>query len=76
MNVTVSIEDDTVERVREIARMQGTSLNEMVRGYLRAVAGRRTAEELVADLERQWSEVSTEYGDYRFRRDDAYEDRS
>jgi len=40
MNVTIVLSDDLVARVREIARSQGTTLNELVRRQLELIAGR------------------------------------
>jgi predicted HicB family RNase H-like nuclease len=38
-NITLSADKDLIERARQVARRQGTSLNELVRGYLRALVG-------------------------------------
>lgn len=76
MNVTLSIEDELVARARQIARAQGTSLNEMIRSYLRAVAGETPADDLADALQRLWEEEPGRSGGYVFRRDDAYEGRT
>lgn len=39
MNLTLAIDDEVAERAREVARVQGMSLNELVRQYLARVAG-------------------------------------
>lgn len=75
MNVTLSINDDIVERVREVARQQGTSLNALVRRYLEAVAGVRRGEELAAQFDELWRERSGHSGGWRFNREELYEDR-
>lgn len=75
MNVTLSINDDLVERAREVARQQGTSLNAMVRRYLESVAGVSRGEELAAQFDELWRERSGRSGGWRFNRDELYEDR-
>jgi hypothetical protein len=39
MNVTLAIDDQLIERAREVARVQGLSLNELIRRLLEAAAG-------------------------------------
>jgi hypothetical protein len=39
VKLTISAEDRLVERARELARQQGSSLQELIRGYLRALVG-------------------------------------
>jgi hypothetical protein len=76
MNVTLSINDDIVERAREVARQQGTSLNAMVRRYLESVAGVRHGEELAAKFDELWRERSGRSGGWRFNREELYDDRA
>lgn len=72
MNLTLSVDDRLVERAREVARQQGTSLNALIRQYIETLAGRRSGEELVRELDRLWSEGSGRSGGERIRREDAY----
>lgn len=72
MNLTLSVEDEVVERAREVARQQGTSLNALVRQYLENLAGRRTGEQLARELEGLWAERSGSSGGGRFNRDEVY----
>ena len=55
MNVTLSIDDEGVERARDLAAQRGTSLNQMIRDYLTRLAADRSPEELIAELERHWA---------------------
>lgn len=51
MNITLSIEKELVRRAREVARRQGKSLTELIRGYLRALVqqtGQQPAEALLS----------------------------
>lgn len=76
VNVTLSINDDLVERVREVARQQGMSLNALVRRYLESVAGVRRGEELSAQFDELWRERSGRSGGWRFNREELYEERT
>lgn len=75
MNLTLSVDDQIVERARKAARAQGTSLNALVRQYLESLAGGRGPEEVAQRLERLWKETSGNSGGKRVRREDAYSDR-
>lgn len=75
MNVTLSIDKETLDRARAIARAQGTSVNELIRGYLRTVAGQHSAEDTVSALEAQWAAAEGRSAGDGWRREDAYEDR-
>ena len=50
MNLTLAIEDKTVEEARAVAAQMGTSLNHLVREYLRELAGRSQIEPEIAEL--------------------------
>ena len=41
MNLTLSVSDEIIERAREVARQQGTSLNALVREYLERIVSTR-----------------------------------
>ena len=45
MNLTLALNDATVERAREVARQQGTSLNQLVREYIEMLAGQLTGDD-------------------------------
>lgn len=75
MNVTLSVDDALLERAREVARKQGTSLNEMIRKYLEAVAGDQSGDAAVEELDRLWAEHPGRSESGQFNRADAYEGR-
>lgn len=50
MNLTLSVEKGVVERAREVARRQGSSLNQMIRDYLRMLAGKHGDRSSVDEL--------------------------
>jgi Family of unknown function (DUF6364) len=74
MNVTLSLNEATVERAREVARQQGTSLNQLVREYVELLAGQLTGDEVLAQFESMWKQPGNS-GGKRFRRDELYEER-
>ena len=75
MNVTIALSDDLVARVREIARNQGTTLDELVRRQLELVAGRQTGEALADEMRKLWAQSPGRSGGKRIRRSDAYDPR-
>jgi hypothetical protein len=74
VNVTLELEDDLVTRVREVARRQGTTLNELVRRHLEMIAGRTTGGAVAEELRRLWAEHPGHSGGRRISREDAYEE--
>ena len=74
MNVTLSIDEHTVKRAREILRAMGKSVNDEIREHLKHVAGE--GEELERDLE-QFVRLSGQGNSngWKWNREDAYEER-
>lgn len=80
MNLTLSVDDKLVEKARQVASRQGTSLQALVRQYIETLAGSREGAALVRRLEEQWRDADKYLREhpprnYRFDRDDLYEDR-
>ncbi len=77
MNLTLSVEEQLVERAREAARQRGTSLNALIREYIEVLAGKQDGDEILAEFERLWSEPLTRQsqGQVGASRDSAYEER-
>jgi len=71
MNVTLSIDEQTVERARKKADALGKSLNELIRDYLQKVAGGDDPERSIEEFERL-SGTGNSHGK-RFNRDKAHE---
>jgi hypothetical protein len=74
-NITLAVDDRTVERARTVARQQGTSLNALIRDYIERLAGQRSGTEVAEALGRLWTEGGGRSGGRRFERADGYEDR-
>lgn len=75
VNVTLSIDEDVLERAREVARHQGTSLNAMIREYLQKLAGKKSGAELAAELGERWKKPPGDSGGWTWDRDEIYEER-
>jgi len=75
MNVTLTLDDDLVKRVRKVAVEHDTTLTAMVRSYLEHVAaedtatGRRQREV----LERSFESYKFRIGKRKWKRPDLYE---
>ncbi len=74
-NITLSIEDDVVKKVRKIAIDQDTTLTAMVRDYLRSVARRGDGEiqNGVARLDRTFEQLSRPMGPRTWTRDELHD---
>jgi hypothetical protein len=80
MNLTLSVDDKLVEKARQVASQQGTSLQALVRQYIETLAGSREGVALVDRLEDHWREADKHLREhpprsYKFDRDELYEDR-
>jgi hypothetical protein len=71
MNVTLSIDEQTVERARKKAEALGKSLNQLIRDYLQKVAGGDDAEQSIEEF-RRLSGRGHSRG-WRFNRDEIHE---
>jgi Family of unknown function (DUF6364) len=71
MNVTLSIDEQTVERARKRAEALGKSLNQLIRDYLQKLAGGDDPERSIAEFERL-SGTGNSHG-WRFNRDEIHE---
>jgi hypothetical protein len=75
MNVTLSIDDDLVERAREVARQQGTSLNALIREYLQSLTALPRGPGLAGQFQHLWAERAGHSGGWRFDREALYQER-
>jgi hypothetical protein len=71
MNVTLSIDEQTLARARKRADALGKSVNQLVRDYLQQLAGEDDAEASIAEF-RSLSGKGHSKG-WRFNRDEVYE---
>lgn len=75
MNITLSVDEKTLEQAREVARQQGTSVNALIRGYLESLAGTRRGEVLAREILQLLEEHPGHSGGQQIRREDAYDGR-
>lgn len=78
MNLTLSIDDQLVERAREAARRQGTSLQELVRAYVADLAG--DTRPVSSRLQALWTQSDAHLAahppePFRWNREELYEER-
>jgi hypothetical protein len=73
MNVTLSIDEAVLARVRELAARRGTSLNQMIREYLAELAGERSSQELIDSLDELWGRGAGNSGGTRWTRGELHE---
>ena len=71
MNLTLSVDEQTVARARKKANSLGKSLNQLIRDYLQALAGGDDPERSIQEF-RQLSGKGNSRG-WRFDRDQIHE---
>ena len=72
-NLTLAIDDALLDKVRVLAAMKRTSVNEMVRGFLtRLVEDEQSKDEAREALLKLIDESEGRMGDWRFRREETY----
>ena len=72
MNVTLSIDEQTLSRARQLAQQRGTSLNQMIRDYLDSLTARDPVQ-VVAELRRLWQEEEGDSGGWKWNREEIYD---
>lgn len=74
-NITLSLDDSTVKRVRRIALERDTTLTSMVREYLEQVAASDQAlrEQQAKDIRESFAKFSQPLKGKNWKRDDLYE---
>ena len=69
----MSIEDDVVREARRRGEATGTSLNQLVRDYLRDVAGMHDNDNDAAEFERLSLMANGDSNGWKFDREEAHE---
>jgi hypothetical protein len=73
MNVTLSIDEKLVQRARQLAASQGTSLNQMIRRLLEEATATSSSDRLLGELERLWVSEEGDSEGRKWRRDELYD---
>ena len=76
MNLTISVDDGLLAQARSVARQRGTSVQALIRDYLRGLVGEVPVDEAADELARLFREQSGQSGGRRIGRDEAYEERT
>ena len=71
MNVTLSIDQQTVARARKKAAALGKSLNQLIRDYLQSLAGGDDPEQSIKEFERLSGQGNSR--GWKFNRDEIHE---
>ena len=74
-NITLSVDDELIRKVRKIAIDKNTTLTQMVRDFLASVAARDAAQRMraVRQLERSFEKFSRDMGKRDWSREDLHE---
>jgi hypothetical protein len=75
VNITISVDDQLLERARKLASARGTSVQELFRAYLEALVGRRSSESVARELIELMQTRGGHSGGRRIERSEAYEGR-
>jgi plasmid stability protein len=72
-NLTLAIDDDLLDKVRVLAAMKRTSVNEMVRGFLTSMVQQETSKDEAREaLLKLIDESDGDMGDWRPSREETY----
>jgi hypothetical protein len=74
MKLTLTIDEIVVEKAREVARRQGTSLDALVADYIERLANQSSGDRLLADFEGLWAEPGSSDGN-KVDREELYTER-
>ncbi len=75
MNITLSIDDEVVQRARRRAEAIGTSVNQLVREYLEQLAGRSDPNADAEEFERLSRASTGDSRGWKFNREELHEGR-
>jgi hypothetical protein len=76
MNITLSADSETIARTRKYAREHGTSINQLIRGFLEGLTGRDDREGIVDEFTRNaLTHGGRSPDDFRFDRERSHERR-
>jgi hypothetical protein len=73
MNITLSIDDEVIQRARHQADVLGTSVNQLVRDYLEQLAGKRDPKAEAAEFVRLSRIAPGNSRGWKFNREEIHE---
>jgi antitoxin component of RelBE/YafQ-DinJ toxin-antitoxin module len=72
MNLTLSVDDQVVQRARAVAEAMGTSLNQLVRDYLATLAAKGDVEADIEEMRRLSKDAGGRARGWTFDRDQLH----
>ena len=74
-NITLTIDDDIIKKVRKVAIDENSTMTAMIRNYLQSVADRESPEKerKVALLEKSFYKLGRDMGKRTWSREDLYD---
>ena len=75
MNLTLAVDDETVEKARRRAEALGSTLNNLVREYLEELAGQRDSQRDAAELVRLSRAAGGRSRGWKFNREEIHDRR-
>ncbi len=72
MNLTLSVDETDVKRARKVAESMGTSLNQLIRDYLKELAGQSSAEAEIQELKKLSVEAQGRSRGWKFDREEIH----
>lgn len=73
MNITLTIDEETLARARELAEKQGTSVGELIRSYLETLAVAPASGEILAELKNLWETTAGNSAGSTWTREELHE---
>ena len=73
MNLTLSLDEQIVQRARQRAQAQGKSLNQLIREFLEELGGQPPAEGMIEQLRKLRRAGAGNSSGQKIRREDAYD---
>lgn len=73
MNLTLSVDEKTVEKARKAAKSMGLSLNQVIRDFLEDLAGGRPASEDIRELKKLSERAKGHSRGWKFDRNEIHE---
>jgi Arc/MetJ family transcription regulator len=73
MNVTLSVDDEVLQRARRKAGLLGTSVNQLIRDYLEQLSGKVSPGEDAAEFERLSRLAGGDAKGWKFDREEIHE---
>lgn len=73
MNVTLSINEELLKKARKIAKLQGKSLNRLIRDYLQTLSAQHDGVDIAAELCQLMDDGAGDLQKRSFNRDELHE---